>query len=82
MGFILWIVFGAISGWSASLIMGTNSGQDTLLDIVMGILGAIVGGFVMSLVGVNGVTGFNLYSFVVAVFGAMIVIYIGRMLRH
>ncbi|MBI2414642.1 GlsB/YeaQ/YmgE family stress response membrane protein [candidate division WWE3 bacterium] len=81
MGILLWIVFGAISGWAASVIMNTNSNQDTMLDIVMGVIGAIVGGFIMSLVGQTGITGFNLYSFLVAVFGAVVVIYIGRMLR-
>jgi uncharacterized membrane protein YeaQ/YmgE (transglycosylase-associated protein family) len=61
--------------------MKTDSSQGTMLDIVMGIVGAVVGGFVMGLMGQPGVTGFNLYSFIVAVIGAVIVIYIGRMLR-
>ena len=81
MGIILWIIFGAIAGWIASVIMKTNSSQGTMKDIIMGIVGAVVGGYLMGLVGQSGVTGFNLYSLGVAVIGAIVVIYIGRMLR-
>ncbi len=81
MGIILWIIFGAIAGWIASIIMKTNAGQGTVWDIVMGVVGAVVGGFLMSLLGQPGVTGFDLYSFGVAVVGAVVVIYVGRMLR-
>ena len=80
MGILLWILFGAIAGWIASMIMKTDSGA--MMDIVMGIVGAVVGGFIMSLLGQSGVTGFNLYSMLVAVVGAIIVISIGRMMRH
>jgi len=82
MGIILWIIFGAIAGWIASIIMKTDSSQGTVTDIVLGIVGAVVGGFLMGLMGQSGVNGFNLYSFVVAVIGAIVVIYLGRMLRN
>ena len=82
MGIILWIIFGAIAGWIASIIMKTDSSQGTMKDIVMGIIGAIVGGFLMGLVGQSGVDGFNLYSLAVAVVGAIVVIYAGRMLKR
>ena len=81
MGIILWIIFGAVAGWLASLVMKTNYSQGTLYDIVLGIVGAVVGGFLMGLLGQSGVTGFNLYSLAVAVIGAVIVIYVGRMLH-
>lgn len=81
MGIILWIIFGALAGWISSIIMKSDSSQGTLSDIVMGIVGAIVGGFIMNLFGQSGVTGFNLYSFAVAVIGAIVVIYVGRMMR-
>jgi len=81
MGIILWIIFGAIAGWIASVIMKTNSNQGTMTDIVLGVIGAIVGGFLMGLVGQSGVNGFNLYSLGVAVIGASVVIYIGRTLK-
>ncbi len=79
MGILLWIVFGAIAGFIASNIMG--NGTSLLWDIILGIAGAIVGGFIMNALGHAGVTGFNLYSFIVAVIGAVVVIYIGRLLR-
>ncbi|MCL4387195.1 GlsB/YeaQ/YmgE family stress response membrane protein [Patescibacteria group bacterium] len=82
MGIILWIIFGAIAGWIASLIMKTDSSQGTITDIILGIVGAVVGGFLMGLVGKTGVNGFTLYSLGVAVLGAVVVIYIGRMLRR
>lgn len=82
MGIILWIIFGALAGWIASVIMKTDSNQGTMTDIIMGIIGAVVGGFLMGIVGQSGVTGFNLYSMVVAVIGAIVVIYLGRMMRN
>lgn len=81
MGIILWIIFGAVAGWLASMFMGTNNSQGTMTDIIMGIIGSVVGGFLMNLVGKSGVTGFNLYSLLVAVVGAVIVIYIARRVR-
>jgi uncharacterized membrane protein YeaQ/YmgE (transglycosylase-associated protein family) len=81
MGIILWIIFGAVAGWLASMFMGTDSSQGTLTDIIMGIIGSIVGGFLMNLVGKSGVTGFNLYSFMVAIIGAVVVIFIARRVR-
>lgn len=82
MGIILWIIFGAIAGWAASIIMKTDYSQGTVSDIIMGIIGAVVGGFIMGLLGQSGVTGFNLYSFFVAIIGAIVVIYIGRKIRN
>jgi len=80
MGILLWIIFGAIAGWIASMIMKTDAGA--MMDILMGIVGAVVGGFLMNILGQSGVTGFNLYSMIVAVIGAIVVICIGRALRH
>jgi uncharacterized membrane protein YeaQ/YmgE (transglycosylase-associated protein family) len=79
MGIILWIVFGALVGWVASLIVGSSSGL--LIDIVLGIVGAIFGGWIMSLISKTGVTGFNLYSFLVALFGAVLLILIVKAIR-
>lgn len=78
MGLISAIVLGALAGWLASLI--TRSGTGILMDIILGIVGAIAGAFVMSFFGQPGITGFNLYSLVVAVVGAIILIWIGRFL--
>jgi len=82
MGIITWIIFGALAGWISSMFMKTDAGQGALGNIVMGIIGAIVAGYLMPLLGMPGVTGFNLYSVMVAVVGAMIVIAIGRMIRR
>lgn len=81
MGIVLWIIFGAIAGWIASIIMNSNASQGTVKDVIMGIIGAVVGGFLMGLVGQSGVNGFNLYSLGVAVIGACVAIYVGRLLH-
>ena len=81
MGIIMWILFGALVGWLSSMFMNTDSGQGALGNIIMGIIGSVVAGFLMPLLGMSGVTGFNLYSVLVAVIGAVVVIYVGRMLR-
>jgi len=74
MGILLWILFGGLVGWIASLLMSTDSQQGIFLNIIVGIVGAVIGGFVMSYFGEAGVTGFNLYSFVVALLGAILLI--------
>ncbi len=79
MQIILWVIFGAIAGWLASILMKTNAQQGFIMDIILGIAGAVVGGFVISQFGGPGVTGFNLYSLVVAVVGASVLIWLGRM---
>jgi uncharacterized membrane protein YeaQ/YmgE (transglycosylase-associated protein family) len=81
MGIILWIVFGALVGWIASMIMKTNAQQGALANIVVGIVGALIGGWIMSFFGHAGVTGFNIYSFLVALAGAIILIAIVKALR-
>jgi uncharacterized membrane protein YeaQ/YmgE (transglycosylase-associated protein family) len=81
MNIIVWLIFGAIAGWLASILMKTDASQGSLGDIVLGIVGSIVGGFVFNLFGEPGVTGFNLYSILVSVIGSAIVIYIGRAMR-
>ena len=81
MGLILWVIFGALAGWIASMIMKTDAQQGMVANIVVGIIGAVIGGFVMSLVGGSGVTGFNLYSLVVAILGAVILLWIVKMFR-
>ncbi len=81
MGIILWIVFGALAGWIASIIMKTDAQQGGWANIAVGIVGAMIGGFLMSFFGQTGVTGFNLYSLLVAVLGAVVFIAILRALR-
>ncbi len=72
MGILVWIIFGAIAGWLAHIITGRGGGL--IANIIIGIIGAFIGGFLMSFVGGSGVTGFNLYSFFVAVLGAVVLL--------
>ncbi len=74
MGIILWIIFGALVGWIASLIMKTDAEQGPLMNIIVGIIGAVLGGILMNFLGQGGVSGFNLYSFIVALLGAIVLI--------
>ena len=73
MSIVGWIVLGLIAGFIASKIVN-KSGEGLILDIVLGIVGAIVGGFLFSLVGAAPVTGVNIYSMFVAVVGAVVVL--------
>jgi uncharacterized membrane protein YeaQ/YmgE (transglycosylase-associated protein family) len=73
MSIIGWIVLGLIAGFIASKIVN-KTGEGVLLDIVLGIAGALVGGFLFALFGAEGVTGFDLYSMFVAVIGAIVVL--------
>ncbi len=75
MSIVAWLVLGLIAGFIASK-MYEGSGQGIVMDIVLGIVGAFVGGFLFSTLGATPVTGFNLYSMIVAVIGAIIVLFI------
>lgn len=81
MGIILWLIFGALAGWIASKIMNTDAEQGAVANIVVGVIGAMIGGFVFSTVGGESVTGFNIYSLVVAVIGAVILLAIVKAFR-
>jgi uncharacterized membrane protein YeaQ/YmgE (transglycosylase-associated protein family) len=74
MGWLAWLIVGAISGWLATMVMRTNRQQGLLLDIVVGIIGAFIGGFLFNTVGVAGVTGFNVWSLFVAFVGAVVLL--------
>lgn len=81
MGFIGWIVLGGLAGWVASMIVGNNKSQGLLGNIIVGIIGGFIGGFVFDLLGGSGVTGFNLWSFVVALVGAVILLWLVSLVR-
>ena len=76
MNIILWIIFGGIAGWLASVITKRNDQMGCLTNIVVGILGAIIGGWVASLIGLGGITGFNLGSLLIAMLGAIVLLLI------
>lgn len=78
MNIIAWIVIGGLAGWLASMVMGTNDQQGCLMDVVIGIIGAIVGGFLLGLVGFGG-DGF-IPSLFTAFLGAVVVLFGKRQL--
>ncbi|HWN70105.1 MAG TPA: GlsB/YeaQ/YmgE family stress response membrane protein [Haliangium sp.] len=82
MNLLLFIILGGIAGWLASVIMKTNNRQGILLDIVVGIIGAFLGGLMFNLFGTRGVTGFNLWSLLVALVGAVSLLAIVRAVRR
>ncbi len=73
MSIIAWLVVGLIAGFIGSKIVN-KTGEGVVLDIILGIVGAIVGGFLFNMFGAQGVSGINLYSILVAVVGAVVVL--------
>ncbi|MGI5818799.1 MAG: GlsB/YeaQ/YmgE family stress response membrane protein [Armatimonadota bacterium] len=80
MSILGWIILGGLAGAVASALMGERQG--CVLNIIVGIVGAFLGGLIFSLIGGAGITGFNLWSFVVAVVGAVVFIAVLRALRR
>jgi uncharacterized membrane protein YeaQ/YmgE (transglycosylase-associated protein family) len=81
MSILAWIVLGLISGFIASKLVN-KTGEGVILDIVLGIVGAVVGGWLFHAFGESGVTGLNLYSMLVAVVGAVVVLILYHALFH
>ena len=73
MSFVAWIILGLVAGFVGSKIVN-KTGEGLFLDIILGIVGAIVGGWLFSMFGASRVTGLNLYSLAVAVVGAIVVL--------
>jgi uncharacterized membrane protein YeaQ/YmgE (transglycosylase-associated protein family) len=82
MGIIAWLVVGGLAGWIASIIMGKNASMGLIANIVVGIVGALVAGFVLRLFGIDGVTGFNIWSILVAIGGACVLLFIVRLVKR
>lgn len=80
MNILVWVIFGALAGWLAEMI--TKSSMGLMGNIVLGIVGAFIGGFLANLLGGTGITGFNLYSILIAVLGASVLIFLARLLRR
>lgn len=81
MELIAFLVLGGIAGWIASLIMGTDASQGLFLNIVVGVVGAFVGGMLFNAFGSSGVSGFNFYSLAVATLGAIALLFVVRLFR-
>lgn len=82
MGIIAFIIIGGIAGWIASMIMKTNAQQGIVLNIVVGCVGALLGGLVFNLFGAEGFTGFNLWSLLVALGGAVVLLALVKAIRR
>jgi len=83
MGIIAWIVFGLIAGVIAKLLMPGRDGGGFILTCILGIVGAVVGGWLATMFGIGGtISGFNLHSFLVAVVGAIVVLVVYRLVRR
>jgi uncharacterized membrane protein YeaQ/YmgE (transglycosylase-associated protein family) len=78
MGILSWIILGLIAGFIGSKIVN-KTGEGLILDIVLGVVGAVVGGYLFSLAGIGGVTGVNIESILIAIVGAVIVLLVYRM---
>lgn len=74
MGIFSWIIVGALAGWIASKITGNDASMGAGANILCGIVGATIGGWVMSIIGKSGVNGFNIYSILVAILGSVILL--------
>jgi uncharacterized membrane protein YeaQ/YmgE (transglycosylase-associated protein family) len=82
MNVLVWIIFGALAGWIASMIMGRDAQMGALANIIVGIIGAVVGGLIMNFFGAPGVTGFNFVSLFVATLGAVVLLFLVSLLRR
>ncbi len=82
MGVLAWIILGGLAGWIASIIMNTNEDQGIFLNIVVGIVGAVLGGFIVQILGGSGIDGFNVYSLLIAVFGAVVLLAVVKTVRR
>ena len=81
MGILSWIIFGLIAGILAKWIMPGRDGGGFIVTTLIGIAGAFVGGFLGSLVGLGGISGFNLGSFITAIIGALVLLFIYRAIK-
>lgn len=81
MGLLSWIIIGGLAGWIASMVMDTDKSMGIFANIIVGVIGGLIGGFLVSLFGGAGMTGFNVWSLVVAVLGSIILLAIVKAVR-
>ncbi len=81
MSILAWLVLGVVAGFIASKIVN-KSGEGLIRDLILGVVGAVIGGWIMETFGKAGVTGLNVYSFVVAILGAVVVLVVFHAIRR
>ncbi len=79
---LLWLAFGGAAGWIASIVVGKDSRMGIPANIAVGVVGALIGGFLANLVGLGGVSGFNLWSLLIAALGASVLLILLNLLRR
>jgi uncharacterized membrane protein YeaQ/YmgE (transglycosylase-associated protein family) len=82
MGILSWIILGGLAGWMATMLTGTSKSFGIFANIVIGMVGAMLGGFIVAVAGGVGVTGFNIWSFLVATGGAVVLLALVKSLSH
>ncbi|WAW14487.1 GlsB/YeaQ/YmgE family stress response membrane protein [Peptostreptococcus equinus] len=82
MGIISWLIVGALAGWLGSIIMGKNAQMGAIANIIVGIIGAFIGGFIAQSFGGSGVSGINLYSIAISVLGAVVLLFIVGLIQR
>ncbi|WP_101697539.1 GlsB/YeaQ/YmgE family stress response membrane protein [Clostridium minihomine] len=82
MGIVSWLIVGALAGWISSKIMNTDESMGAFANIIVGIIGAFIGGFVVNLLGGTGITGFNVWSVLVAILGSVILLWIMKAVKR
>jgi uncharacterized membrane protein YeaQ/YmgE (transglycosylase-associated protein family) len=82
MGIISWIVMGGLAGWVASMITGRNQNMGLIANIVVGVVGGLLGGWIASLLGLGAISGFNLGSFLIALGGACLLLFVTGMFKR
>lgn len=81
MSIVAWIILGGLAGWIGSMFMGTDASQGVFLNIIVGIIGSLVGGVVFHFFGSSGVTGVNFYSLLVAIVGSVVFLWLLKLVR-
>ncbi len=78
-GFLGALVIGGLAGWVASMLMKTDGSMGILMNIVVGVIGAVIGNALLPLLGISGTTGFSIWSFVVALVGAVVLLFLVKL---
>jgi uncharacterized membrane protein YeaQ/YmgE (transglycosylase-associated protein family) len=79
---IVWLILGGISGWIASKITGNDESMGIGLNLVVGIVGAVIGGWVVGIFGLGPATGLNLWSFIISILGAVVLLSIVSLFKR